>query len=299
MMRRDIELKSEGVTCRGWLYLPDDAGAKRWPTVVMAHGFSAVKEMRLDRFAETFAGAGFASVVFDYRGFGSSDGTPRQDPNPHAQITDYRNAISYARQLPEVDGERIGVWGSSYSGAHVLMVGAFDKRVKAVVSQVPLIDGWESLARLGGEATRDAMVQQLIAERERIYAGGEPAMIPVVDNDGGMAALATPDSWEWFQSLAQAAPNWKNEVTLISLQRLLEYAPGRFIDRIAPTPLLIVAAEQDFLPFDIVQSAFERAGEPKRLCRIPAGHFTPYEPPHFATAAGAAVDWFTQHLRAV
>jgi hypothetical protein len=296
-MRRDIEFQSNGVTCRGWLYLPEAAGDKRWPAVVMAHGFSAVKEMRLDRFAEAFAFAGLCSLVFDYRGFGASDGTPRQDPDPHSQIADYRNAISYARQLPQVDGQRIGVWGSSYSGAHVLMVAAFDKRVKAVVSQVPLIDGWESLTRMGGEALRDEMVQQLIAERERRYAGGAPAMIPVVDNSGAAAALASADSWEWFQSLAAVAPNWKNEVTLGSMERLLEYAPGRFIDRIAPTPLLIVAAEHDFLPLDIVQRAFERAGEPKRLCVIPAGHFAPYEPPHFGTAARAAVDWFTQHLR--
>ena len=297
-MRRDIEFQTEGVTCRGWLYLPESGAAKRWPTIVMAHGFSAVKEMRLDRFADAFALAGFASVVFDYRGFGGSDGEPRQDPDPHAQITDYRNAISYARQLPAVDGERIGIWGSSYSGAHVLMVGALDKRVKAVVSQVPLIDGWESFGRMAGEDGRNAMVQQLIGEQERIYAGAAAAMIPVVDESGGMAALATADSWEWFQSLAKVAPSWRNEVTLRSLQRLLEYSPGKFIDRIAPTPLLIVAAEHDFLPFDIVQTAFERAGEPKRLCRIPAGHFAPYEPPHFATAARAAVDWFTQHLRA-
>src|SRR3989304_2932277 len=109
-MRRDVEFRSEGVICRGWAYTPaKPPGATRWPTIVMAHGFSGVKELRLDRFAEQFAEAGLASLVFDYRGFGASDGEPRQDIDPHAQVTDYRNAISFARQLPEVDGERIGV----------------------------------------------------------------------------------------------------------------------------------------------------------------------------------------------
>jgi fermentation-respiration switch protein FrsA (DUF1100 family) len=142
----------------------------------------------------------------------------------------------------------------------------------------------------------DAMVAQLIEERERIYRGGVPAMLPVVDNSGGMAALATPDSYEWFQMTAKTAPRWRNEVTLRSLERLLEYSPGRFIDRIAPTPLLIIAAAEDFLPLDIVESAFARAGEPKQLRVLPAGHFAPYEPPHFADASAWATEWFQRHI---
>ena len=296
-MRRDIEFRSEGVICRGWFYTPDTGTAnKRFPTIVMAHGFSAVKEMRLDRFAEAFAAAGMASLVFDYRGFGTSDGEPRQDIDPWAQIADYRNAISYARQLPEVDRERIGIWGSSYSGGHVLVVGALDRRVKAVVSQVPLIDAWESLGSMLGVDARAAMAQQFIEERERLYDGAAPLTMPVVGAAGAPAALPGDEAWEWFQLAAKTAPTWKNEITLRSMERLLEYAPGRYIDRIAPTPLLLIVAERDFLPVDIAQRAFERAGEPKRLCMLPAGHFAAYEPPHFATASREAVEWFGRHL---
>ena len=107
----------------------------------MAHGYSAVKEMYLDRFAEVFAEAGIGAVVFDNRNFGASDGQPRQEIDPWQQIRDYRDAITWASDLPEVDAERIGIWGSSYSGAHVLVVGATDRRVKCVVAQVPLISG--------------------------------------------------------------------------------------------------------------------------------------------------------------
>lgn len=295
-MRRDVEFQSEGVICRGWLYTPEGRGAARWPLVVMAHGFSGVKELRLDRFAEAFAGAGLASLVFDYRGFGCSDGAPRQDLDPQAQVTDYRNAISFARRSPEVDAERIGVWGTSYSGGHALVVGALDRRVRAVVAQVPLIDGWESMERLGGGEMRDYLVAQLIEERERVYAGATPSMIPVIDKSGGFAALGTPDAYEWFDRHSAAAPAWKNEVTLRSLERMLEYAPGRWIDRIAPTPLLVIAAEHDFLPIDMARRAFERAGEPKRFCSIPAAHFEVYEDPHFATAAAEASSWFARHL---
>src|SRR5438132_5655583 len=115
-MRRHIPFKTEdGVTLRGWLYLPDRT-AGQVATVVMAHGFSAVKEMYLDRYAEVFAAAGLNALVFDNRNFGSSDGEPRQEIDPWVQVRDYRHAITYATTLPEVDANRIGVWGSSYSG---------------------------------------------------------------------------------------------------------------------------------------------------------------------------------------
>jgi hypothetical protein len=296
-MREDVELTSEGITCRGWWTRPEGAGPDgRCAAIVLAHGFSAVKEMALDRFAEAFAAAGLASLVFDYRGLGASDGEPRNDLDPHAQITDYRNAISWVRARPEVDPARIGVWGTSYSGANALMVAALDRRVRAVVSQVPLIDGWETFGRMSGVEVRDALVAALIDERERLYAGGEPQMMPVVAPDNGPAALPGDESWNWFQSYASRAPTWRNEITLRSLERLLEYCPLRWIDRISPTPLLLIAAEHDFIPIEITREAFARAGEPKELVVLPAGHFAPYEPPHFATASRLAVDWFRRFL---
>jgi cephalosporin-C deacetylase-like acetyl esterase len=135
-MRRDIEFDAEGCALRGWLYSPD-SGAGPHPAIVMAHGYSAVKEMYLDKFAEVFADAGLAALVFDNRSFGASDGQPRQEIDPWQQVRDYRHAITFARTLKDVDRDRIGVWGSSYSGGHVLVVGAIDRRVKCVVSQVP------------------------------------------------------------------------------------------------------------------------------------------------------------------
>lgn len=295
-MRVDVAFASEGVTCRGWLYTPSGrAPDERVPAIVMAHGFSAVKEMRLDRFAEVFADAGLASLVFDYRGLGASDGEPRQDLDPHAQLRDYRNAISWARRRPEIDPARIGVWGSSYSGGHALMLGAIDRRLRAVVAQVPLIDAYEWIQRDLGREMLDGLLAMQIEERERIYAGEAPTLMPVVADPA--AALGTPDAAEWFGAMAGIAPTWRNEVTARSWERILEYSPLRWIDRIAPTPLLMIAAEQDTIcPIHLAREAFARAGEPKRFLELPIGHFDPYEPPHFATAARAAAEWFTTHL---
>ena len=174
-MRHNIEFRTEdGVILRGWHYLPERARAT--PTVVMAHGYSAVKEMYLERFAEVFAEAGVGAVVFDNRNFGASDGEPRQEIDPWQQIRDYRDAITWASGLPEVDAERIGIWGSSYSGAHVLVVGAIDRRVKCVVAQVPLISGHANARRLI-RADFIAQVQTACLEDRRArYQGKPPGM---------------------------------------------------------------------------------------------------------------------------
>src|SRR5438874_2082167 len=197
-MRQDIEFNAEGTTLRGWLFTPD-AGHRPFPTIVMAHGFSAVKEMYLDSFAEVFANAGLGALVFDNRNFGASDGEPRQEIDPWAQVRDYRHAITYARTRPEVDRERIGIWGSSYSGGHVLVVGAIDRRVKCVVSQVPLISGSRNLARLVRADMMAPLREQFDADRDVRFAGGAPATVPVVSGEPmGPAALPTADSWQWF-----------------------------------------------------------------------------------------------------
>jgi cephalosporin-C deacetylase-like acetyl esterase len=153
-MREDVSFQTaDNVTLRGWFLKPDgNPSQTKLPCLVMAHGFSALKEMDLDAFAENFvASLPITCLVYDNRGFGASDhkeGSPRQEIIPSIQISDYQDAITYAQTRSEVDRGRIGVWGSSYSGGHVIMLGAIDRRVKAVLSQAPLVDGWQNFHRL-------------------------------------------------------------------------------------------------------------------------------------------------------
>jgi fermentation-respiration switch protein FrsA (DUF1100 family) len=299
-MRQDIQFNAEGTTLRGWLYVPDSGNAP-FPTIVMAHGFSAVKEMHLDSFAEVFANAGLAALVFDNRNFGASDGEPRQEIDPWAQVRDYRHAITYARTRPEVDRERIGIWGSSYSGGHTLVVGAIDRRVKCVVSQVPLCNGYRNILRLVRADMVAQVRSQLDQDREARFAGGPPAMISVVSEDpAGPAALPTADSYQWFTETGRTrAPAWKNEVTLRTVEMLMEYMPVSYIDQISPTPLLMVIAAQDHLAVaDEAFAAYNLAREPKKLVILPGAHFDAYLEPDFKISSGAARDWFLEHLGA-
>lgn len=297
-MRKDIQFKTtDGTMLRGWHYVPDAAG--RHPTIVLSHGFSAVKEMYLDKYADAFAQAGFASVVYDNRNFGASDGEPRQEIDPWLQVRDYSDAISFALTLEQTDPARIGIWGSSYSGAHVLAVGAIDRRVHCVVSQVPLISGSQGFRRLVRADFIAPLQAQLHAERAARAAGAAPAMLPVVAEDpSAPSALPTANSFKWFTETAAArAPSWRNEVTVRSIEYGFGYEPGAYIGLVSPTPLLLVVAVKDHLTVsDLAIDAYERAREPKRLVLLPGGHFDAYVD-GFDQSFGAARDWFRTHLQ--
>jgi len=297
-MRHDVEFDAEGTTLRGWLYVPDGATGPS-PTIVMCHGYSAVKELFLDAFAEVFAEAGLASLVYDNRCLGASDGEPRQEIDPQAQVRDYRHAITYARSRDEVDGERIGVWGSSYSGAHVLVVGAIDRRVKCVACQVPLISGHVNARRLVRADLVKPTQEMFDADREARYRGEAPQMIPVVAPEGEPCALPTSDSYQWFTTAGrERAPSWVNECTLRSVEMFWEYEPGAYLPYISPTPLLMIVAAGDHLTVsDIAIGAYEQALEPKKLVILSGGHFDAYIQ-DFEASSSAARDWFVQHLMA-
>ncbi len=296
-MREDIEFSADGVTLRGWLYTPDGTSSPA-PTVVMSHGFSAVKEMYLDRFAEAFADAGLGALVYDNRNFGASDGEPRQEIDPWAQMRDYRAAITYAATRPEVDADRIGIWGSSYSGGHVLVIGAIDRRVKCVAAQVPMISGHANFRALVRADFIPVFQAQFNSDREARFRGEPPVMVPVVDeNPLAPSALPTPDSYKWFTETHQTrAPAWRNEVTLRSVEMFTEYEPGTYLPWISPTPLLMCVAELDVLtPTDIAIAGYQQAREPKKLVILPGGHFDAYVA-GFDVASSGAVEWFSQHL---
>ena len=298
-MRQDITFISKGLHCKGWLYVPNDLPAgRKIPGIVMAHGFSGVKEMYLSNFAERFLGAGFITLVFDYRYFGDSEGEPREQFFPHEQVEDYRNAITWISDHPQVDPERIGVWGTSKSGGHVLYLAAYDKRVKAVVAQVPSVITPET-RRLRDPEQYDKLGALLMQDRIARYKTGAVNYFKVVAPEGELCVIRTTEAYEWFMQAGRSiAPNWRNQVTVESLEKDREFDPVGPIRLIAPTPLLLIGAEYDTLvPANLVAAAYERALEPKGILLLPCGHFDVYHIElWFSKAAGAAAEWFTNHL---
>jgi len=296
--RRDVELLGAGdVVLRGWYYRPDAADAAPVPGVVMAHGFSAVKEMALDRFAAVFADAGLAVLVYDHRNLGASDGEPRRLVDPWAQIRDYRRALDWLGSRPEVDAARLGLWGSSFSGGEVLVLGAADERVRAVVAQAPYV-GNPELADADGSSFASIRAAAL---------GDEPGPgavvigpLPVVAPDASDAAmLPQPESWTWFQRAAGDAPSWENEVTLVLDGAPAPFEPALAAARGAAPVLMIVATEDRVADTEVALAAFERAAEPKQLELVVGDHFVVYDGAGFEQASGAARDFLVAMLGVV
>jgi fermentation-respiration switch protein FrsA (DUF1100 family) len=290
-------VNSDGANIQGYLRVPPLATGKV-PAIVMAIGFSGVKDGYLDLFAQRFADAGFATISFDFRGLGDSDGAPRQEIDPWAQIADYRNVITFAESVPQIDAGRIGVWGSSLSGGHALVLGAIEPRVRCVVAQVPQISGAEAVRRTFQPAQLAFLRNALNDDRKRRSQGAQPTMLPVVAKDATTPAVWTrADAYQfYFGAKEKFGTQWVNEVTLRSIENVQAYEPGSYIPRIAPTPLLMIVADGDDLTFtDLALQAYASAAEPRSLVRLPGGHFDIYEQ-GFEPAVGAAIDWYRQHL---
>lgn len=296
-MRKDISFKSCGLECRGWLYLPDGVGAdEKSPAIVMAHGFSAVKEQGLAEFAEPFAAAGFAVLVFDYRCFGDSDGEPRCQLFPLDMVEDYRNAISWLSEHPAVDAGRIGIWGTSFSGGLVAYTAAIDKRVKAVVAQVPSIIGPETRYAMN-PVKWEQVGEFLLRERIARYRSGEVGYLKVVAPDDEPCVLAGKENYDAYMALKAEAPNWRNEITIESLEKIRMFDPAAPIHHLTPRALLIIAATDDnLIPLEALRGSFERAGEPKKFLEYPIRHFDIYADPWRTKAVHAAIDWFSRHI---
>lgn len=301
--RENIEFNAEGVALRGWLYRPESV-SQAVPGIVMAHGYNCIKELYLDKFAECFATMGFAVLAFDNRNFGDSDGEPRQELDPWQQVRDYRHAITFMQTQSFVDPARIGIWGTSYSGGHSLVVAALDKRVKCVVSQVPTISGWQGMLRRAQPADLANFRTQFDQDRQNRFNGLPPKLVPMVmdPDDKGAASHTSRDAWDFFTGRLSPPEDqwrfvkWRNEVTLRSIEMYSEYEPGSYIERIAPAPLLMIVADDDVVAVtDLALDAFNHACGIKKLHLFRGGHFSAYTE-LFSELSQEAGQWFKTHL---
>lgn len=246
MQPLDVEFPSSGTTIRGHLYLP--AGPGPHPVVVMAGGWCYVKELVQPEYARVFAGAGIAALVFDYRGFGTSDGEPRQHVDPWAQIEDYKNAISWVETRPELDANRIAAWGISYSGGHVLILAATDPRVQCIVSNIPVVDGWRTMQSVHGALAFRRLEALILEDRRKRLASGVLGTMPMSTADPAreLATWPFPEVTSAFLDLKRSvAPTHEHWNTIASTELLMSYDVKPFLRRILRTPVLMSVAEKD------------------------------------------------------
>jgi cephalosporin-C deacetylase-like acetyl esterase len=276
---REVTFTSDGVRCGAW-HLPaaddtfaTDAGR---PCIVMAHGFGGTRDTGLLAYAEGFAAAGLDVLVFDYRGFGTSQGTPRQRVSYRRQREDYTAAIAAARALAGVDPERIVLWGTSYSGGHVVPVAVDDGRIAAILSLTPAMDG---MAALGAIAKRHplklvALVGHGLRDVVRALLRRSPHHLPIVGVPGSTAMITSPGAFEGYHALA--GPTWRNEVCARAALEVALNRPTRTASRLR-TPILVQVGENDAVaPPSAAWAAAEQAGRFAEVRNYPVDHFDVY-----------------------
>jgi len=305
-LEKKIEFLNKGQRVRGVLCLPD-AGVEPFPLMVMAGGWCYVKEIVIPTYAAALAEVGCASLRFDYRCLGESEGEPRQHLDPWAQIEDYRNAISYAALEHAVDRERIGVWGISYSGGHALILAAIDPRVKCAVSNIPVIDGYQTMRLVHGYGKgRFASLCRLIEEdRERRSRGGRGEYIPhnTADPDREICTWPFTTSYEFFSSARRTfAPNYQGRSTIESVEMLMAYSVMGFVGRIlnCPTQMLVVEGDEH-TPWDLQLQAFQAIASVRKELAVMRNvtHIGLYAKQDFQKQAAAKnADFVRRHMTA-
>ena len=292
MAREDVTFDSWGDRCAAWLYRPEGDGDA--PCVVIAHGWAGIREARLDAFAERFADAGFAAVVFDYRHFGASEGEPRQLLDIGRQLADWAAAIAYVRTLEGIEHERIALWGSSFGGGHVIETAARDRRIAAVVAQVPYVDGLRNLPRLGAahalKLSREGLIDQIGALR-----GRAPHMLKAVGPPGSTAVMTSADADPGYHGLIPSGVDWIDETAARVMLRVTSYRPIRAAARVRCPIMFAIAQDDAVTPPDLAQEAAAKA--PRAEVKLyPGGHFDTYVEPLFDRVVADETEFLARHL---
>lgn len=267
---------SEGVRISAEVFAPKSEAGKKLPAIVMGHGWGGVAA-QLRRDAVAFAQAGYLVVAFDYRGWGASDSrlataNGKQAPvrevvDPLDMTTDWLNVLHWIQAEPQFDPDRLGIWGSSYAGGHVVYAAARDPRVKVLVSQVPALDS---------RPATDAERQRYLAEATKMARGEVEYPAPRARVVGNL----------------QGGP---------VLSKMLLYAPVDDVEKAPKCAMLFIIAEKEEL-FDNKDhgiKAYNRAVGPKKLVTIPGiTHYGVYTTAR-EQAHKISQEWFDQYLRAV
>lgn len=301
---KSVTFPSGGTTCAADLYLPPGFDpARSWPALVLCHGFTVLKSS-LTPEGELFAEAGYVTLAIDYRHFGESGGEPRGRLFPMQEVEDARNAISFLQRLAGVDADRIGIWGTSFGGGIVSYTAAVDRRVKAVVAQAPILDGYRWLRSLRGAAEWERFLDEVDALRQRRYdEDGSPQINPLAPQPGDIAVTPPDDRavaafTEYYEKHGEPMLHTSDAFDLESIEKILEFNAVSMVHRINPRAYCIIALTgfDIYHPRDLIEEAYRQAGGPKQLVTLPLDQLDIYWNTGRQLALPPAREWFGRHL---
>lgn len=287
----DLHFTSRGTRCSATLLLPH-CGGKRPPLVVMGHGFGADKSAGLPRFAERFTGAGYAVLMFDYRGWGASDGSPRFLVDQRRHVEDWRAAVDFARGLPMIDSTRMVLWGVSLAGGHVLEIAAERPAgVVAVIAQSPHVSGRAA----AGEIPFWMLLRGSLAGLIDVVGSmlGRPHYAKIVGRPGELAAMSSDESYDGFMNLLPPGAKFENKVLARAFLTIPWHDPIRHAERINIPSLIISGTRDSLTPARAVESAAKRIGG-RELRMLDCNHYEPHVGAMFEAFVGIEVEFLAR-----
>jgi dienelactone hydrolase len=280
---------SGGVQCAATVYRPRGI-TRPTPVVVMAHGLSVTRRDGLPAFARHFAATGYSVVAFDYRHWGDSDGHPRGWFSLSRQQSDWRAAVTFARQLDGIDPSRLALWGFSMGGGMALTIAAADPRIAAVIAVCPMTDGlaaWLEPAPVG-------TVLRMVTRASREAITRRPVTMPLAGKPGDFALRPAPEALSGFEHITAGRP-WRNEISTSWLFALAAFRPVRNVPKIKAPVLYQIAQHDGMLPAGAADKAILHTAQAE-VQRYPTDHFGPFRPEHHPAVATGASDFLRARL---
>jgi pimeloyl-ACP methyl ester carboxylesterase len=294
----NVFFHSDGLQIAGYLHTPDDwrTGDPHRPAILMLSGYGGNPHFDCIDLMRRFCAAGYFVFTFDYRGFGKSEGT-RARHRPLEQAQDAYDALTFMQTIPGIDPERLGIFGTSFGGAHGIWVSAHDARVKCLVTSAAVTNGerWLRLIRRPWEWIE--FEQRVMDDARRRVRTGEPTVV-----QRGEIMLRDPDALRQRElQMQQGNAPPAEDIDLESAEAAFRYRPEWVVDRISPRPVLMLYAEHDALvPPEEQLACFDKCREPKKLVKLArAGHYDTYEfrNPEVANIVyEESLAWFEQYL---
>jgi len=295
-MKRAIEFYSEGFKLQGDVYVPDGltAGETR-SAILLCHGYTGVKDLYLPDNARVLNEAGYVVMTFDYKGWGESEGVAPNRLVPYSRVADVQAAMTFLGIQPEVDEDRIGIYGTSYGGATVSWVGAVDERAKVIVSVVGIGHGARWMSRVRRMDEWFDLLELSKADREQRVLTGKSEMVERAD-------ILLPDRQS--ADLAAAArklnPAAVSTIPVEYVDDTIGFNPEWIVGHISPRPILFITSVDDRLvPPEESEELYSNAGEPKKLVVLKGvGHYEVYAEPAFSQVMDETVAWYQEYLPA-
>ena len=273
------------------LTLRQPTAATQSPVIILCHGFCGIQEILLPAFAEAFTQAGYATVTFDYRGFGDSEGE-RGRLVPAMQIADILSVIAWAKDQPALDPDRIGLWGTSFGGCHVFGAAANNPDVKCIVSQLAFADGESIVTGKMDAAEKSAFIATLEKMDQKRKSSGKEMFVAIT------RVLNDDESKAFFEENRQQYTKMDIKIPFLTVRETLLYKPAGNAGKVTCPTLVVVAGQDSVNPpkqgralFDAVAATIKQLFEEKK-----ARHYDIYRGQHFSSVIKAQIAWFATHL---